>query len=179
MLTAYEKDLAAIAVQLKTFQSAAPSISTVKSFVQKCKPHLEILKQNLGATNELYLKVSSAVANNALGMLINVVNAAQSGSSVSYGITSGALASTIDAAISAMSLIGSLDMTSQERSHFNQNNSTLKNIKMQLSAITRTIPSSSYTPSSLSSSSSDDTNWGCIIPIIIVVVIGIISAIAG
>lgn len=180
---AYEKDLAAIAVQFKTFQSAAPSISTVKSFVQKCKPHLEILKQELGATNELYLKVSSAVANNALGMLINVVNSAQSGSSVTYGITSGSLANTIDAAISAMSLIGSLDMTSQERSHFNQNNSTLKNIKTQLSAITRTIsssrPSSSYTPSSSSSSSSDDTNWGCIIPIIIVVVIGIISAIAG
>lgn len=181
---AYEKDLAAIAVQLKTFQSAAPSISTVKSFVQKCKPHLEILKQNMGSTNELYLKVSSAVANNALGMLINVVNAAQSGSSITYGITSGSLTNTIDAAISAMSLIGSLDMTSQERTHFNQNNSTLRNIKTQLSSITRTISSSrpsSSTPSSSSSSSSssDDTNWGCIITIIIVVVIGIISAIAG
>ena len=179
---AYEKDLDAIAAQLKAFQSATPSISAAVSLVQKCKPHLAILKQNLGAANELYLTVSSAVANNALGMLITVVNAAQGDPSAAYRITSGSLAKTIDDAISAMSLIGSLDMTAQERSHFSQNNSTLRDIKTKLDTVTQTIsssrPSASYTPSS-SSSSSDDKNWGCIIPIIIVVAIMIISNIAG
>ena len=163
--SAYEKDLAAIAGELKSFQSAVPSISRARTLVNNCKPHLAVIKSNLGQYDEFYLKISSAVANNALGMLISVVNAAQSSSSVAYSIVFGTLSSTIDDAINAMSLIGSLDMTVQERSHFDQNNSTLKSLKSSLNSVPR--------------SNSSDTNWGCIIPIIIGVIIAIISAIAG
>ena len=170
---AYEKDLAAIAVELKLFQSATPSISRAKTLVNNCKPHLYVIKSNLGSNDEFYLKVSSAVANNALGMLISVVNDAQSGSSMAYNIVSGSLTSIIDNAISAMSLIGSLDMTSQERTHFDQNNSVLRQLRSSLNS----IPSSTST--SPSSSSSGDTNWGCLIWIILIVIFIIIANVTG
>lgn len=168
--------LEAIAIRLKSFQTTSPSIQSAKTLVNTCKPYLVSLKQKLGSTNNLYLTVSTAVANNALGMLISVVNTAQQNSSAAYRIKS-----TIDEAVNIMSLIGSLDMTSQERSHFNQNNSTLMGIKKQLDAII-SPPRPPYippTPPPPSPPDSDDTNWGCIIPIIFVVVILIISAIAG
>ena len=179
---AFTKDIEAIVAELKALQSAYPSISKATTFVNNCKPHLAVIKSNLGSTNEEYLTISSAVANNALGMVISVVNSAQSSSNLALIIANGTLSTTINSAISAMSVIGSLDMTSSERSHFNQNNSTLSSLKSQLSSIS-SYGRSSYgggsTYRSSSSSSSDDTNWGCIIPIIIGVIIMIIAAING
>lgn len=177
---AFAKDIEAIVSELKSLQSAYPSISRATSFVNTCKPHLAVIKSNLGSTNDEYLTISSAVANNALGMVISVVNSAQSSSNLAVNISNGTLASTINSAITAMSVIGSLDMTSTERSHFNQNNSTLSSLKSQLSSLS-SYGSSSYgggaTYRSPSSSSSDDTNWGCIIQIIIGVIIAIFAAI--
>lgn len=179
---AFAKDIEAIVSELKSLQSAYPSISRATSFVNTCKPHLAVIKSNLGSTNDEYLTISSAVANNALGMVISVVNSAQSSSNLAVNISNGTLASTINSAITAMSVIGSLDMTSTERSHFNQNNSTLSSLKSQLSSLS-SYGHSSYgggsTYRSSSSSSSDDTNWGCIIPIIIGVIIMIIAAVNG
>ena len=178
---AFAKDIEAIVSELKSLQSAYPSISRATSFVNTCKPHLAVIKSNLGSTNDEYLTISSAVANNALGMVISVVNSAQSSSNLAVNIANGTLASTINSAISAMSVIGSLDMTSTERSHFNQNNSTLSSLKSQLSSLS-SYGRSSYGGGSTyrsSSSSSDDTNWGCIIPAIIGVIIMIIAAVSG
>ena len=172
---AYASDLAAIASELKSFRSSLmPSISRVRSLVNNCKPHLDSLKQKTGSSNELYLKTSTVVANNALGMLIEVVNNAQDNSTVGYDVISGKLVNTIDSAIDVMSLIGKLDMTPQERLHFNQNYSTLKNIKSQL---TSAIPSHTSNPDIPTQGPSSDTNWGCIIYIIIGVIISIISAV--
>ena len=68
--SAYEKDLAAIALELKSFQASTPSIARARTLVNNCKPHLAVIRQNLGSQDDFYLKVSSAVANNALGMLM-------------------------------------------------------------------------------------------------------------
>lgn len=177
---AFSKDIEAIVTELKSLQSSYPSISRATSFVNSCKPHLAVIKSNLGSTNDEYLTISSAVANNALGMVISVVNSAQSSSNLALNITSGSLATTIDSAISAMSIIGSLDMNSSERSHFNQNNGTLSSLKTQLSSLS-SYRRSSYgggsTYRSSSSSSSDDTNWGCIGAVIIGVILVIFTII--
>lgn len=179
---AYENDLATIAAELKAFQSAAPSISKAESLVRKCKPHLAVIKTNLGANNDLYLKISSAVANNALGMLINIVNSAQNSSLISYNIMSGTLKNTIDSALNAMTVIGSLDMTGQERIHFTQNRTKLVNLKTQLLAVSNSTSVSDYSSSgghlvstSSSSSNSSDTNWGCIVVVIIAVIFVLIG----
>ena len=75
--SAYEKDLAKIALELKSFQAATPSIARARALVNNCVPHLTVIKRNLGSQDDFYLKISSAVANNALGMLVEVVNRAQ------------------------------------------------------------------------------------------------------
>lgn len=169
-------DVEYLADALKTFKSKSNSISTAKAFVEDCKPHLANMASALGATNDLYLQISSAIANNALGMLISVVNDAQSGSTPNFS----GLKSTINTAMECMTVIGSLAMTAQERTHFNNNKNTLSNMKSELdklvipvipsytgSSRTYSSSSSSYSSSSSSSSSGDDTNWGCIIAAVI------------
>ena len=148
---AYEKDLAAIAVELKSFQATAPSIARARTLVNNCKPHLAVIRQNLGSQDEFYLKISSAVANNALGMLIDVVNRAQNSAVIAMNIANGTLATTLDSAVNAMAIIGQLDMTAQERSHFNTNNNTLSNLKSTLDSAMRQTRST-YSSSSSSSS---------------------------
>lgn len=151
--SAYESDLAAIATELKSFQASTPSIARSRSLVNTCKPHLAVIKQHLGAYDDFYLKISSAVANNALGMLIDVVNRAQNSAVIAMNIANGTLSTTLDSAVNAMAIIGQLDMTSQERSHFNTNNSTLNSLRSQLNT------AMSQRRSSYSSSSSS----GCYI----------------
>ena len=151
--SAYESDLAAIATELKSFQASTPSIARARSLVNTCKPHLAVIKQHLGAYDDFYLKISSAVANNALGMLIDVVNRAQNSAVIAMNIANGTLSTTLDSAVNAMAIIGQLDMTSQERSHFNTNNSTLNSLRSQLNT------AMSQRRSSYSSSSSS----GCYI----------------
>lgn len=149
--SAYETDLAAIAAELKSFQGSTPSIARARTLVNNCKPHLAIIRQNLGSQDDFYLKVSSAVANNALGMLIDVVNRAQNSSVIAMNIANGTLATTLDSAVNAMAIIGQLDMTAQERSHFNTNNNTLSNLKSTLDSAMRQR-SRAYSSSSSSSS---------------------------
>lgn len=161
-------DLRSVTNALESFQSKFKSIDNAISLVNECKPHLLNIKNKLGNTDDLYLKISSAVANNALGMCVSVVNSAQnnfSGSLDLYG-----LKSKINSALSAMELIGSLDMVAQERSRFNSNKSTLRSIKIKVDSIS--IPTSSIP------SSDSDTNWGCIIAIIIGIVSLFIAVIA-
>ena len=133
--SAYEKDLAAVADELKSFQASTPSIARARSLVNTCKPHLAVIKQHLGVYDDFYLKVSSAVANNALGMLIDVVNRAQNSAVVAMNIANGTLSTTLDSAVNAMAIIGQLDMTAQERTHFNTNNATLNSLKSQLNTV--------------------------------------------
>lgn len=160
-----EDDLAYLVSQLETFRGKSESIYAAKTLVNNCAPHLQNIKKQ--GINDLYIKLSSAVANNALGMIVSVVNDIQRNSSSIDSIQS-----TIESAMSAMAIIGKLDMTSDERSHFTQNKETLQHIYAQISlhkiteeakaidyyAQSRTNYSSNYS-SSRSSSSSD----GCYI----------------
>jgi hypothetical protein len=142
--SAYEADLLAVASKLKSFGNYSSSITRARTLVTECKPHLANIKTHLGAYNELYLKASSAVANNALGMVIDVVNSAQNSVTAS-SLTSGSLKTTLDSALNAMNLIATLDMTSDVRSRLNTNKSTLQNMYNQLSSLMdRASSSSSY-----------------------------------
>ena len=141
--SAYEKDLAKIALELKSFQAATPSIARARALVNNCVPHLTVIKRNLGSQDDFYLKISSAVANNALGMLVEVVNRAQSSAVIGMNIADGTLATTLDSAVNAMAIIGRLDMTAQERQRFDVNNRTLNSLKSQLDSAMRRTSSSS------------------------------------
>ena len=69
-----KKDIEAIANLLHGLASRPKRISSAVSFVDECLPILARLKFSLGAQDELYIKISSAVANYALGFVIQIVN---------------------------------------------------------------------------------------------------------
>ena len=129
-------DIAFIIKSLEELQRKYKSISTARAFVNSCKPRLDAIAAQLGVTNELFVKISTAVANNALGVLVSAINEAQ-GNSVA--IVDGTLKSKIDDALSVMSTIGSLTMTQQERHRFNENKATLSNMRDQVMAIANKI----------------------------------------
>ncbi len=130
--------------RLDRFQSLIDSTENAKDLVVSCKPKLAAIKIALGPHDDFYLMLSGAVANNALGMLIEVVNTAQKSPLVQYGELSG-LRSVVRNALEVSVMIDSLDMPSNHRENFRRNHSALKSISAQIG-----IPSS--TPSTQSSS---------------------------
>ena len=131
--------------------------------VNNCKPHLASIKNQLGSQNDTYLQISSAVANNALGMIVTVINNAQNISTSPYSHSSLVnLKSKVDSAINVMNLIGGLDMTSAERSHYNTNKSSLNDIKVHVDSAIGGAPPTS-------------PPWGCIIWIIVALAVGAIG----
>lgn len=122
--------------KIASFQRITNSIQNAKELVNTCKPKLQSMKNKLGATNDFYLNISSGIANNAQGMLIEVVNKAQNDFQfeVIYN-RNGAiekLKTLIRDSISASLVIGTLDMTAEVRTRYNSNDSTLRSIAGQL-----------------------------------------------
>ena len=124
-------DLLFIVNEIQSYQIKEASTENARNLVNNTIPHLNNIKSKLGSSNEVYLQVSSAVANNAMGMLIAVINNAQKLSMLSLDV----LQSKINSAISVMNLIGGLDMTSAERSRYNTNMSSLSKLKLSISAL--------------------------------------------
>ena len=122
------------------------------------------------STNDFYLQISSAVANNALGMIVTVINNAQKPSSSPYSSLSPLanmidLKTKIDSAINVMNKIGGLDMTLSKRNRYNTNKSTLNNIKTQVDSVLSSISSrtSSYGSANRGYSSNTSSSGGCYI----------------
>lgn len=67
-------ELGFITQKLSAFQNLNDTPGNAKSLVVNCKPKLESMKSKLGVTDDFYLKISGAVANNAQGMIISAVN---------------------------------------------------------------------------------------------------------
>src|SRR5690606_22829213 len=63
--------------ELSEFQNKTDSPNNAQQLIHKCKPKLLTIKNKLGANDEFYLNISSAVVNNAQGMLVSVVNSEQ------------------------------------------------------------------------------------------------------
>lgn len=147
---AIAEDIVYITNRLQRFQNLSNSIDNARDFVVSCKSYLSNIKNELGGGDALYLKISSAVVNNALGMVIEVVNREQS--HIQYDKTKLiTLPGTISAAVNVLELMESFGMDSDVRNRFNTNKRTIKSIKSQLDTITNA--SRSYGSSSNSSSS--------------------------
>ena len=106
------------------------SFSDINSFIDGCRSDLLLVRQKLGTSNSLYLKISSAVASAAINALVEKINAAQQMANITSNRDS--LKGDVASALSTMSKISSLDMTSECRNYFNSNNSTLNSINSKL-----------------------------------------------
>ena len=157
-----DEDLNFITSKLERFQNLSDTVSNAKDLVDSCKPKLANVKSVLGTTDDFYLKISSAVANNALGMLVTAVNKAQESIDVKTGNFT-ILRSVVSSALTVSESIGSLDLVSSQRTHYTKNHNTLKSIASQLgvnSSSNSSSLSSTNRPkaSSTMSSSSTSTN---------------------
>ena len=108
------------------------SESDILDLINSARPELNKIKAKLGSSNDTYLKISSAIASAAINALVDIINKEQEAASI-YG-TSAALMlrSKIESAVRTMEIIGMLDMTSQCRTYYNNNNNTLNSINRQL-----------------------------------------------
>ena len=126
--------------KLAKFQNYSNSITNVNDLVNTCKLRLTNIKDTLGSADEFYLKLSTAVAANALGMLVSVVNEAQNTLKVKNG-NFAELHLVLKSAIETSRIIGTLDMLAEQKLHYSNNHSTLNSISAQI--LLRTLPSSS------------------------------------
>lgn len=67
-------DLEFITAKIERFQSLNDTIANAKDLAEICKYKLQNIRTSLSAYDEFYLKLSSAVVNNVMGMLVTVVN---------------------------------------------------------------------------------------------------------
>lgn len=127
-------DFEFIGNKLKQFQGALYTIESAKELVDSCKPSLVKIKEVLGETNDLYLNISSAVVNNAMNLIITVINSEQSTFAINRSENS--LLSVVSSAISVLNLIQSMDMVFELRERFNKNKDAIIDIKLQLNNFT-------------------------------------------
>lgn len=136
------REMAAIAKALKQFQGAPKdtsdiysilcktSISSLRTLLNQCSPELDAIKSKLGYTDETYINISSAVASAAINGLVEIINNEQKFAIIDSGREK--LKGTVRDAMSLMSKIGNLAMSSKCRSYYNNNMSTLQSINSQL-----------------------------------------------
>lgn len=155
------EDFKYITLKLEQFQDKYSSVENAKSFVVSCKPLVKNIKVALGGYDDLYLSVSTAVVNNAMGMLVDVVNTKQKTQNPD------SLMVTINGVVDIMNSLSAMDMTPKTRASFNKNKETVLNIQSQLKSITNR----SYTTSSGSpKSSSNEEKGGCALPIVLAII---------
>jgi len=117
-------DLKFITDRLESFQKLTDSVSSALNFINSCKPSLDNIKLKLGANDDLYSAISTAVLRNAEGMIVSSVNAAIKNRYNAKDI--------IKSAWSAIVSLGSFDMSHKQREHFNKNKDSLKELYKQI-----------------------------------------------
>jgi hypothetical protein len=121
-------DLEFIAEEIDLLQSIPDTVRHANEFVLKCTPKLQNIKSVLGGYDELYIKISSAIVNNALEMLVAAINSKQSDPSMKLDN----LIWFVRSALKVSNRIGELDMVPELRKHYEKNHLTLKSIYYDL-----------------------------------------------
>lgn len=104
------------------------SISDVQGLVEKSIPYINRMEEKLGSSNDLYIKVTSAVVSAAVNAIVEIINMKQE---IAIG-NADELKPVISAAISAMGIIGNINMDTITRQYYNSNNSTLVSMNRRL-----------------------------------------------
>jgi hypothetical protein len=123
-------DLKFVATKLERFQRLPDTIENADDLVSSCKPRLFNMRKALGAQDDFYLNISSAVVNNAQGMLVTVINAAQENPRVRWEIEG--LKTQIREALKVSKNLGTLDMIPLLQAQYSKNHSALRGIGSQL-----------------------------------------------
>ena len=127
-------DLAFVTNKLQWFKTLSNSIDNSRDLVVSCKPKLINIKNELGSSDDFYLQISSAVVGNAMGLIIEAVNDAQSG--LEYNPSKLILLPDIvSSAVSVLNQMDSIDMNSEVRNRYNTNKRTINSINSELEVV--------------------------------------------
>lgn len=177
-------DLTALIEIFDRFENKAETIENAKAIVNLAKPLLNNIKNTLGASDEIYLKLSTRVASQAQSYVVEEVNNVQD--NIEYKIATdrygflNKIKTALRTGWEVTNLIGTLDMEYEFKTgRFSQNKEALRKLCNQLDVSTTSYNSSSssspsrpYNSSTSSSSNtpkppysppksnSDDINWG-------------------
>lgn len=177
-------DLAALIEIFDEFEKKAETIGNARILITLCKPLLNNIKNVLGASDEMYLKLSTRVASQAQSYIVEEVNNAQDNiehkiAADRYG-TLNKIKTALRTGWEVTNLIGTLDMEYDFKTgRFSQNKQALRKLCNQLDVSTPSYGSSSTSSASSPSyantptastppkpsysppkSNSDDINWG-------------------
>ena len=146
-------DLKALIEIFDRFERNAETIANARILINLCKPLLDNIKNTLGASDEMYLKLSTRVASQAQSYIIEEVNNAQDNFEYKIAVDRYGTLNKIKTALRAgwevTNLIGTLDMEYDYKTgRFSQNKNALKNLCNQLDVSTPSYgTSSSSSPS--------------------------------
>ncbi len=140
---------------LESFQNKPPKVITALSFATQSKDLLVTIRDKIGRSDDLYIKMSSTIVNNALGMAIAAYNSAQEKINNPYlAIAQGSSTSLVDEITdsgkisSLIRLLCEFDTDGETRQRLELNRSIISNNSR--SVIQRTA---------LSTQSSTDLSW--------------------
>jgi hypothetical protein len=124
------EDLKFITSKLERFQNLTDNIENAENLIDSCKSRLLNIKKVLGATDDFYLRISSAVVSNAQGMLVTTINELleQKNNFTKTLILNTIISKSLDLTYK----FGSFNMLPDVKKHYNENLSSLKSIARQL-----------------------------------------------
>lgn len=169
---------------LQRYDDCPETIANARAMVNSSKQHLLNIKNVLGSSDELYLKLSTRIAAQAQSFIIEEVNEAQDNFEYKIAVdrfgTISKLKTVLKNGWEVTNLIGTLDMEYKYKSErFNPNKEALRGLCTQLGVSTSSNNPSSYvTPSrstysttTTSKKEDSDHSWLFIIIAIIIVII--------
>jgi hypothetical protein len=119
---------------IEEFDNSNVSRPTIDRFISRAKPKLTVIRDVLGAHDEFYLQVSSAVVARVLGGLIDIHNGEQE-RVINRGTGMDAFKGILEWIILTIDKIQLLDMTSEVRARVNVNKRTIVGTKSQVEAV--------------------------------------------
>ena len=147
-----QNDLELLIKVFSDFEKKNANLDNATELLNKCKPNLLNIEAALGNSDSFYLKLSTRVASQALSYIIDWINRYQDEinkrlatihmPSDKYTLTR-LLKEEVDKAWNITTSIGSMDLETGFRTRYNQNRSSLSNLKTQLSKVTTSSNESS------------------------------------
>jgi hypothetical protein len=129
-------DLEFITNKLQQLRHKDDSVINVEDLLDSCKPKLKNIKSHLGAQDEFYINVSTAIVRSAQNMLVQTVNDLIEKSNEFYGIFTSESKKIIEKAIDLTYKMGTFDMDKDLKLNYSKNLDGIKKLARQLSIST-------------------------------------------
>jgi hypothetical protein len=132
-------DLEKLKNLIDEYEGRSETVANGKQLLASAIPYLNNIKSVLGSTNELYLGLSTRIASDAQRMCVSEINRSQDGfANISDNsmkmVLIFSLKTKVNEAWDVTITIGSMDLRQDFRTRYNQNRTSLSNLKTQLAA---------------------------------------------